>query len=70
MGARHSGREAALQMLFQLEGSAAPVDEVVALFWKSFEADAEGKAYADALVRDCAARMTDVDTRIKAAATN
>jgi N utilization substance protein B len=70
MGARRSGREAALQMLFQLEGSGAPVDFVVTTFWKSFEADPEGKAYADALVRDCAARLAEVDEKIKAAATN
>lgn len=70
MGARHSGREAALQMLFQLEASGAPVEEVVTLFWKNFEADPEGKAYADALVRECAARLADVDARIKTAATN
>lgn len=57
-------------MLFQLEGSQAPVDEVIRLFWKNFEADPEGKAYADSLVRDCAARMADVDARIGAAATN
>ncbi|CAN5461106.1 transcription antitermination factor NusB [soil metagenome] len=57
-------------MLFQLEGSAAKADEVVARVWKNFEAEPEGKAYADALVRDCAARMDDVDARIKAAATN
>jgi transcription antitermination protein NusB len=33
MGARHSGREAALQMLFQMEASGASADEAIELFW-------------------------------------
>ena len=52
MGARRSGREAALQMLFQLEASGASADQVVELFWRTFEdADPEGRPYADAIVR-------------------
>ena len=51
MGARHTGREAALQMLFQLEASGATPDEVIALFWRNFEAEPEGREYADAAVR-------------------
>ena len=41
MGARHSGREAALQMLFQMEASGATADEAIELFWRSFGADAD-----------------------------
>ena len=53
MGARHSGREAALQMLFQMEASGAAADEVIDLYWRSFAADAdpEGRPYADDAVR-------------------
>ena len=44
MGARRSGREAALQMLFQLEASGVSADQAIELFWRTFEdADPEGK---------------------------
>jgi transcription antitermination protein NusB len=53
MGARHSGREAALQMLFQMEASGATADEAIELFWRNFGADAdpESRQYADQCVR-------------------
>jgi transcription antitermination protein NusB len=64
MGARHSGREAALQMLFQMEASGASVDRVVELFWRNFEADPEGRSYADEVVRGIADALDKVDKRI------
>ena len=70
MGARHRGREAALQMLFQLEASAADAEEVITLFWKSFEADPEGREYANDAVRGFAAHAADVDARITKASEN
>ena len=70
MGARHSGREAALQMLFQMEASAADVERVIALFWRNFEADPEGRAYADGAVRGIADSLEKVDARITAASTH
>jgi N utilization substance protein B len=72
MGARHSGREAALQMVFQLEASGAPADEVIGLFWRSFDADADpdGRPYADEIVRGVAARLAELDTMITAASAN
>ncbi len=72
MGARHSGREAALQMVFQLEASGAPADEVVTLFWRSFDADAdpEGRPYADEIVRGVAASQTELDRIITGASAN
>jgi transcription antitermination protein NusB len=70
MGARRSGREAALQMLFQLEASGAAASTVVELFWRSFEADPEGRPYADALVRGVADRLAAIDARITAASQN
>ena len=57
MGARHSGREAALQMLFQMEASGASAEDTIRLFWKNFEAEAEGKAYADELLALASLRM-------------
>ena len=70
MGARTSGREAALQMLFLVESSGASPDEAIALFWKHFEAEPEGREYADALVRGTLQQLTDVDARISGASTN
>jgi transcription antitermination protein NusB len=66
MGARHSGREAALQMLFQMEASGADADGVVASFWRSFGADAdpEGRAYADEVIRGVAADVRALDEHI------
>ena len=71
MGARRSGREAALQMLFQLEASAATPDSAIELYWRTFEdADPEGRAYADALVRGVAETTPAIDERITAASQN
>jgi N utilization substance protein B len=66
MGARHSGREAALQMLFQIDASAVSAESAIELFWRSFdaEADPEGRAYADAAVRGVAATRDDLDRHI------
>jgi N utilization substance protein B len=66
-GARRSGREAALQMLFQLEASGATADETIALFWRCFEAEPEGKSYADEVVRGVAESRAEIDAALAAA---
>lgn len=72
MGARHSGREAALQMLFQLESSGIDVEPAIELFWRSFGADAdpEGRAYADEVVRGVWSSVAPLDERITQASTH
>jgi N utilization substance protein B len=72
MGARHSGREAALQMLFQMEASGASADQVAQLFWRSFEGEAEpeGRAYAEEALRGVAEHIASVDEKIRAASTH
>lgn len=72
MGARHSGREAALQMLFQMEASDVVADEAIDLFWRSFAADAapEGRQYADELVRGVGGAREELDRRIGEASTH
>jgi N utilization substance protein B len=70
MGARRSGREAALQMLFQIEASSADPDRAIALFWRNFEADPEGREYAETLVQGVTGTTEELDTKIRAAATN
>jgi N utilization substance protein B len=69
MGARHSGRESALQMLFQMELSGSSPDGTVELYWRSFVADAdpEGRPYADDVVRGVAATRDELDRHIAAA---
>jgi N utilization substance protein B len=72
MGARHSGREAALQMLFQMEAAGASADDVIELFWRSFGADAdpEGRVYADAAVRGVGTEREALDRHIAEASTH
>ncbi len=69
-GARRSGREAALQMLFQMEAGETGAEETIALFWRSFEADPEGKSYADEIVRGVGADKDEIDKAIGAASEN
>jgi N utilization substance protein B len=70
MGARHSGREAALQLLFSMEASGQTADEVIVGFWHTFEADPEGREYAEAIVRGVEKTKTELDALITGAATN
>ena len=70
MGARHSGREAALQMLFQMEASGVRADAVIPLFWRSFEAEPEGREYSDRAVRGVEETLTAVDAHIAKASTH
>jgi N utilization substance protein B len=69
VGARHSGREAALQMLFQMEASGTSADDAIKLFWRTFGADAdpEGRAYAEDAVRGVGAELAPLDEQIAAA---
>ena len=70
MGARHSGREAALQMLFQIETSGATAEQAIALFWRHFEGDPEGRDYADAIVRGVHEKLAELDARIAQSSSN
>jgi len=70
MGARSSGREAALQMLFALEAGTSSAERVIAYFWRETPGDPEGRAYADKVVRGVAADLEKVDESIRKASTN
>ena len=68
MGARTSGREAALQMLYALDlSSSEDVDWVIASFWRELPGDLEGRAFADELVRAVSRDLPAIDERIRAA---
>ena len=70
MGARRSGREAALQMLFSAEASGASAEDTIRLFLRSFETEPEGREYAEAAVRGVENAKNEVDARVRAASTN
>jgi N utilization substance protein B len=70
MGARSTAREAALQMLFALDAGNASADRVIADFWRETPGDAEGREYADELVRGIARDLEGTDNRIRAASKN
>src|SRR4051812_36937624 len=70
MGARSTGREAALQMLFALEAGGGTGEQVIAAFWRETPGDPEGREYAERVVRGVAAELARVDEAIRKASTN
>jgi transcription antitermination protein NusB len=70
MGARSSGRESALQMLFAMEAGGGSADRVVAAYWRETPGDPEGRAYADGVVHGVADELEKVDEAIRKASTN
>jgi N utilization substance protein B len=70
MGARSSAREAALQMLFAIDTTGVEVEQAILDFWHELPGDAEGREYADALVRGVRTRAAELDERIRAASAN
>ncbi|MDB4944490.1 MAG: Transcription termination protein NusB [Labilithrix sp.] len=58
-------------MLFQVEASGVSADHAIELFWRTYEdADPEGKAYADAIVRGVTEHVEAIDKRVAAASQN
>lgn len=70
MGARTTAREAALQMLFAIDATGGDVDQAISDFWRELPGDAEGRDYADALVRGVRKDAEALDARIRAASQN
>jgi N utilization substance protein B len=64
VGARSSGREAALQMLFAVETTSASPEQVMRDFWREFPGDAEGRPYSESLVRGVVDEKSALDERI------
>jgi N utilization substance protein B len=64
VGARTTGREAALQMLFAHEASGSPASQVLRDFWREFPGDAEGRAYAEEIVHGVVDTRDALDLRI------
>jgi N utilization substance protein B len=57
-------------MFFQMEASGAPADQVIDLFWQSFDPEPEGRGYADDAVRGIATTLERVDAEIVKASAN
>jgi N utilization substance protein B len=70
MGARTTAREAALQMLFAIEASGGETEPAIADFWRELPGDAEGRLYADELVRGAMAELGRIDEQIREASKN
>lgn len=67
MGARTTAREAALQMLYAVEAGEHGVERALNDFWRETPGDAEGRIYADDLVRGVLEAQTRLDEHIRAA---
>ncbi len=71
MGARTSGREAALQMLFALDSAGtdgvSDVTQLISDFWREVGREAEGREFADELVRAVADDLAAIDALVAAA---
>jgi N utilization substance protein B len=67
MGARTSGREAALQMLFAVDAGGTSAEAVIRDFWREFPGDAEGRPYAEQIVTGVGAERAAIDERIERA---
>ncbi len=57
-------------MLFQMEASETPAEDAIGLFWHNFEAEPEGKSYADDLVRGVEQIHVAIDEAISKASEN
>lgn len=70
MGARTSGRQAAVQMLFGLDATGVEVEAAIVAFWREMAGDAEGRPYADECVRGVAEERAALDEIVSAASSN
>jgi transcription antitermination protein NusB len=70
MGARTTARESALQMLFAVDSTGGAVEDVVRDYWRETPGDAEGRAFADALVRGVVSALAELDQLISTASAN
>jgi transcription antitermination protein NusB len=67
MASRRKAREAALQMLFQMDVSGVSAERAIVLFWSGLgnQEDDETRQFANQLARGCAARQEAIDKAIR-----
>jgi N utilization substance protein B len=68
MGTRRKAREAALQVLYEIDVSGTPAEQALETFFKLYddeESDADTREFAERLVRGCAAQLDAIDAKIR-----
>jgi N utilization substance protein B len=65
MGSRRKGREAALQILFQIDVSGQSAEQAIRTYWATLAAGREGESFANALVRGWWDAREETDEIIK-----
>lgn len=65
MGSRRRGREAALQMLYQIDLSGVSPEQALAQYWAYLAANREGEAFANELVSGWGAKRERIDDVIR-----
>lgn len=70
MGARSSGREAVLQMMYALDATENSPAQAVVDFWREFPGNAEGRPYADMLLPKVWSQLGALDEQIAKASSN
>lgn len=70
MGARTSGREAALQILFSIEAAVHAAPAAVKDYWREFPGDPEGRAYSEAAVLGITGDLAAIDQTLQGASEN
>jgi len=67
MGSRRRAREAAVQMLYQIDVSGEELDRAIEVYWKYLGQEGESPEHASELVRGCIIHAEAIDARIRGA---
>jgi transcription antitermination protein NusB len=70
MGARTTARESALQILFAIDATEGDPEQAILDYWRETPGDAEGRVFADALVRGVFAHRERIDEIVSATSTH
>ncbi|MCA9602787.1 MAG: transcription antitermination factor NusB [Polyangiales bacterium] len=65
MGSRRKGREAALQVLYELESTEFSAEQALKYHFENFAPNHEGEEFARTLVIGCAAELPQIDETIR-----
>ena len=65
MGSRRRGREAALQILYQVDVSAVTAEDAIEMYWSNLGPNREGEAFANRLVTGWSAQREAIDETIR-----
>jgi N utilization substance protein B len=70
VGSRRKGREAALQILFQMETGDTTAAQAIRYYYDNFAPTREGEDFATAIVTGCADSLGTIDERIRGVSEN